>query len=59
MRSLRLTHDLAVSAASAHTIFQELYVNGVSAGHTGNPSPEFDGVSKHHQYFDADADSRT
>ena len=38
---------LALSTSvSAHTIFQELYVDGVSAGHTtGIRVPEYDGVS--------------
>lgn len=32
-------------SAAAHTIFQELYVNGVSAGHTtGIRVPSYDGV---------------
>lgn len=36
---------LAISA-SAHTIFQELYVNGVSAGHIeGIRVPDYNGVS--------------
>ena len=36
---------LAVSV-SAHTIFQELFVNGVSQGHTvGIRVPTYDGVS--------------
>jgi len=35
---------LAVSAVSAHTIFQELWVNGVSAGHeVGIRVPSYDG----------------
>lgn len=34
-------------SAAAHTIFQELYVNGVSAGHTtGIRVPTYDGVCK-------------
>lgn len=34
-------------SAAAHTIFQELYVNGVSAGHTtGIRVPSYDGVYK-------------
>ncbi|KAF4313397.1 hypothetical protein SLS57_009457 [Botryosphaeria dothidea] len=43
MRSILSTCAL-VAAASAHTIFQELYVNGVSQGHTtGIRVPEYDG----------------
>lgn len=35
---------LAVGAASAHTIFQELWVNGVAQGHTvGIRVPSYDG----------------
>ncbi|KAL1619644.1 hypothetical protein SLS54_006581 [Diplodia seriata] len=43
MRSILSTCAL-VAAASAHTIFQELYVNGVSQGHTtGIRVPNYDG----------------
>jgi cellulase len=39
------TIALAASSASAHTIFQELYVNGKSAGHlNGIRVPEYNGV---------------
>lgn len=43
MRSILSTCAL-VATASAHTIFQELYVNGVSQGHTtGIRVPSYDG----------------
>lgn len=43
MRSI-LTTCALVASASAHTIFQELYVNGVSQGHTtGIRVPNYDG----------------
>jgi hypothetical protein len=35
-----------VASASAHTIFQQMYVNGVSPGHqVGIRVPDYDGVS--------------
>jgi hypothetical protein len=38
----------SAGSAAAHTIFQELYVNGVSAGHnTGIRVPSYNGVSRH------------
>lgn len=40
------------SIASAHTIFQELYVNGVSQGHLqGIRVPDYDGVRLKHSYL--------
>lgn len=37
---------VAATGASAHTIFQEVYVNGVAQGHTtGIRVPTYDGVS--------------
>ncbi|KAF7433712.1 hypothetical protein PC9H_005675 [Pleurotus ostreatus] len=44
MKSFAVVASLAASAAQAHSIFQELYVNGVSAGHTvGIRVPDYDG----------------
>ena len=40
------TAAVLVSSASAHTIFQKLYVNGVDQGElTGIRAPDYDGVS--------------
>ncbi|KAJ8697521.1 hypothetical protein PTI98_004319 [Pleurotus ostreatus] len=48
MKSFAVVASLAASAAQAHSIFQELYVNGVSAGHTvGIRVPDYDGVRTH------------
>lgn len=39
--------SLLAAGSAAHTIFQEFYVNGVSAGHEqGIRVVEYDGVSK-------------
>ncbi len=39
------TAAVLVSSASAHTIFQKLYVNGVDQGElTGIRAPDYDGV---------------
>ncbi|KAJ7594664.1 glycosyl hydrolase family 61-domain-containing protein [Mycena floridula] len=44
MFSLSLIFLLAVSVASGHTIFQQLYVNGADQGHlTGIRVPDYDG----------------
>jgi lytic cellulose monooxygenase (C1-hydroxylating) len=46
MLAAALSLALASSVVSAHTIFQELYVNGVSQGSTvGIRVPDYDGVS--------------
>lgn len=47
MKSYLLSLSLAwlLSAVAAHSIFQELYVNGVSQGHlVGIRVPDYDGV---------------
>jgi len=47
MKSYLVSLSLAwlLSAVAAHSIFQELYVNGVSQGHlVGVRVPDYDGV---------------
>jgi lytic cellulose monooxygenase (C1-hydroxylating) len=47
MKSTFASLAALITAASAHSIFQELYVNGVDQGHlTGIRVPDYDGVSK-------------
>jgi hypothetical protein len=57
MRSIFLTLAL-VASASAHTIFQQLYVNGVSPGHqVGIRVPTYDGVRLSQQHFELDGNT--